>query len=114
MSTVENLIVIDTITRIYKNSSDATIGIDQVAVNELRDDDGYGGVTRTGSVASGITRVSEGAGESRVVSTIKQIGHYSTFTEVGGNFTEVVYLGSGNLGDLTVDLTSLTSIGASI
>ena len=114
MSTVENLIAFDTITRIYKNSSGDAIGIDKVAVNELRDTDGYGSITRTGSVASGFTRLNEGASQSRTVSTIQQIGHYDLFTEAAGNYTQVVYQGSGSLGDLTVDLSFLTAVGASI
>jgi hypothetical protein len=104
----------DNVTRVYKNSSGTTIAIQDVIIMETRAADGYGTIERTAILNFPITRVNEGAGQSRTITTIQQIGQYDSYTEVGGNYTEVVYNGSGNLGDLTVDLSSLPTIGSTI
>ena len=108
-------LITDSIVRIYKNISGTTIAIDTVPVEETRVEDGYGGFTRTATISFQRTKVNEGASQSRVVTTIQQIGIYDSFTETSGNYTEVVYSGNGTtLGDLTVDLSSLPEIGDSV
>lgn len=122
--TTPKVSVLDSITRIYKNSAGRVIGIHSISVIENRPlvPDPRPGVVsnarfkRTGSITTSFSRFNLQMGESRFIASIQMIGGYDEFeyNNDTNDIVEVKYFGGEGVNDLTIDLREFPQIGEEV
>jgi hypothetical protein len=123
--TQPSAMVLDEITRIYKNSVGRVIGIHCIHVHETRElnPNGIPGMNvsrsrfkRGAKTTTSFERFNLVMGESRVIDKIQMIGQYDDFVYVAGNqdISYVRYIGNEETNDVTVSFTDFPTIGETI
>lgn len=113
----------DTITRVYKNSSNQIVAIQTIEVlaenlahprpGFAPHSEGTQRFLRRGKIDVSTSLFNRGSSEDRVIANILQFGRYDTFENEGNNVVRVVYNGNNEVNDLIIDLNNLPAIGDS-
>jgi hypothetical protein len=116
-------LIIDQITRIYKNNADRIIGLHTITIHEQREQNPnlQGKITNTrfkrhATISSDFTRFNLAMGQSRVISTVQMLGKYDEFT-YNGSQTDIIsveYLGNNEVNSIEVSLKEFPTIGETL
>jgi hypothetical protein len=116
--------IVDTVTRIYKNSAGRVIGIHCLSIEEGRELSPHptpGKITNTrfkrhAKLGVEFLRLNLSMGENRTISTVQMIGKYDDFTYNGSSndIVSIIYFGDTQTNELEISLSELPTVGDTI
>lgn len=114
-------LLLDVITRIYKNSANRVIGIHCISIQENREilphpRPGYISDTRfhrSAIINSDFHRLNLSMGESRIIASVQMIGKYDDFNynTAVDDIKSVIYFGVPETNDIEISLVGFPQIG---